>query len=454
MDGDRPGVSRVRRATTSGTRRSALRPRRLADFIAQHRVREQLDLLLHERDAPRARRRTTSCSPARPGWARPRLAMIVAAELGAGLRITSGPAIERVRRPGRDPDQPRRGRRAVHRRDPPDRPAGRGAALQRDGGLPGRRDGRQGSGRDRDPARRGAVHPGRRDHPGRPADRAAAGPVRLRRRTWTSTTPAELEHAAAPLGRASSGVPLTDDGADGDRRPVPGHAADRQPAAAPGPRLRRGPGRRGGQPARPPGPRCACTTSTSSAWTGWTGRCSTRWYARSAAARSACPRSRSRSGSSRTRSRRSASRSWSGPACWPVRPAAGWPPRPPGATSVSSPPGHLDSCSLCLVRRRVRVSQGCRASARHTLRQAADRRVVVQTAAIADRPLPARLGSRRGPVVSSERVIRPSWLQLSCPCCSSCDRGGLPAGAAHAPAQPGHAACSTAPGEPRAGAPR
>ena len=33
-----------------------------------------------------------------------------------------------------------------------------------------------------------------------PADRADAGPVRVRRRTWTSTRPAELEHAAAPVG--------------------------------------------------------------------------------------------------------------------------------------------------------------------------------------------------------------------------------------------------------------
>ncbi|RBJ03804.1 Holliday junction branch migration DNA helicase RuvB [Micromonospora provocatoris] len=48
-------------------------------------------------------------------------------------------------------------------------------------------------------------------------------------------------------------------------------------------------------------------------------------------ARWACPRSPWRWGSSRTRSRRSASRSWSGPGCWPVPRAGGWRPRPPGA---------------------------------------------------------------------------------------------------------------------------
>ena len=67
--------------------------------------------------------------------------------------------------------------------------------------------------------------------------------------------PAELDvllhRSARILGRAR----CTEDGADGDRRPVAGHAPDRQPAAAPGARLRRGPGRRRGRPRRPRGPR-------------------------------------------------------------------------------------------------------------------------------------------------------------------------------------------------------
>ncbi len=73
---------------------STLRPRRLSEFIAQHRVREQLDLLLRgamRRGAPPEHILLSGA----PGLGKTTLAMIVAAELSAGLRITSGPAIER-----------------------------------------------------------------------------------------------------------------------------------------------------------------------------------------------------------------------------------------------------------------------------------------------------------------------------------------------------------------------
>ena len=49
------------------------------------------------------------------------------------------------------------------------------------------------------------------------------------------------------------GVTLRDDGAAETGRAVPRHAADRQPAAPPGPGLRRGQGQRGGEPRRGPG---------------------------------------------------------------------------------------------------------------------------------------------------------------------------------------------------------
>jgi holliday junction DNA helicase RuvB len=73
---------------------ASVRPRRLADFIAQHRVRDQLDLLLRGamgRGAPPDH--ILLSGP--PGLGKTTLANIVAAELGTGIRVTSGPAIER-----------------------------------------------------------------------------------------------------------------------------------------------------------------------------------------------------------------------------------------------------------------------------------------------------------------------------------------------------------------------
>ena len=72
----------------------ALRPKRLDDFVGQNRVREQLSLLL--KSALRRQRppdHVLLSGP--PGLGKTTIAMIVAAELGAPLRLTSGPAIER-----------------------------------------------------------------------------------------------------------------------------------------------------------------------------------------------------------------------------------------------------------------------------------------------------------------------------------------------------------------------
>ncbi|HNI71352.1 MAG TPA: Holliday junction branch migration DNA helicase RuvB, partial [Marmoricola sp.] len=70
----------------------ALRPRSLNEVIGQERVREQLALLL---DAARARGRVPDhvLLSGPPGLGKTTLAMIIAAEMGSPLRLTSGPAI-------------------------------------------------------------------------------------------------------------------------------------------------------------------------------------------------------------------------------------------------------------------------------------------------------------------------------------------------------------------------
>ena len=72
---------------------AALRPRRLADFPGQSRVSDQLSLVLEA-----ARRRQAPPDhvllSGPPGLGKTSLAMIIAAELGQPIRITSGPAIQ------------------------------------------------------------------------------------------------------------------------------------------------------------------------------------------------------------------------------------------------------------------------------------------------------------------------------------------------------------------------
>ncbi|MFG1912277.1 Holliday junction branch migration DNA helicase RuvB [Kribbella sp. NPDC048928] len=72
---------------------SALRPRSLAEFGGQRRVSEQLELVLH---AARGRQRTPDhvLLSGPPGLGKTTLAMIIASEMSAPLRVTSGPAIQ------------------------------------------------------------------------------------------------------------------------------------------------------------------------------------------------------------------------------------------------------------------------------------------------------------------------------------------------------------------------
>ena len=71
---------------------AALRPRTLDELIGQERVREQLALVLHAAlGRGRAPDHVLLSGP--PGLGKTTMAMIIAAEVGAPLRLTSGPAI-------------------------------------------------------------------------------------------------------------------------------------------------------------------------------------------------------------------------------------------------------------------------------------------------------------------------------------------------------------------------
>ena len=74
---------------------TTLRPRRLADFVGQPRLKEHLEIMLGA-----ARRRHQAVDhlllAGPPGVGKTTLAGIVAAELDVGLRVTSGPALERA----------------------------------------------------------------------------------------------------------------------------------------------------------------------------------------------------------------------------------------------------------------------------------------------------------------------------------------------------------------------
>ncbi|MFC4614613.1 Holliday junction branch migration DNA helicase RuvB [Cellulomonas algicola] len=72
---------------------AALRPRSLDEFVGQRVVRDQLSLVLQAaRRRGRAPDHVLLSGP--PGLGKTTLAMIIAAELGTSLRVTSGPAIQ------------------------------------------------------------------------------------------------------------------------------------------------------------------------------------------------------------------------------------------------------------------------------------------------------------------------------------------------------------------------
>jgi Holliday junction DNA helicase RuvB len=93
--GGRDAVLDPAREPPEAALEASLRPRRLADFVGQAELREHLGIVLEA-----ARRRGQPADhllfAGPPGLGKTTLAGIVAAEMGVGLRVTSGPALVRA----------------------------------------------------------------------------------------------------------------------------------------------------------------------------------------------------------------------------------------------------------------------------------------------------------------------------------------------------------------------
>ena len=306
---------------------ASLRPRTFDEYVGQTAVVEKLKVYVAGGEGARARRSTTASSPGRPGLGKTSLAHIIAAELGVGLHVTSGPALETQGRPRRPAHQPPAARRPLHRRDPP-------APRRVEEYLyPAMEDFRlditidTGPGRAGDEDRPAALHARRRHHAHRAAHLAAARPLpdpgaaRLLRPGGSRADPRALAR------RHPRGARSTEAGAKEIARRSRGHAAHRQPPAAPGPRLRRGARATGGSTRDVADPRArAAGDRRGAASTRWTGRSSSPSWRSSAAARWAWRPSPPAWASSATRSRTSTSRSCSRRASSSARRGGGWPP--------------------------------------------------------------------------------------------------------------------------------
>src|SRR5436190_17997862 len=93
---DEPRLVSAQGASTDEDRiERAIRPQRLADYVGQAAVREQLGIAIEA-----ARRRSEALDHVLifgpPGLGKTTLAYILAAEMGVNLRQTSGPVLERA----------------------------------------------------------------------------------------------------------------------------------------------------------------------------------------------------------------------------------------------------------------------------------------------------------------------------------------------------------------------
>src|SRR4051794_30148716 len=74
---------------------TSLRPRRLAEYIGQDKVKGTLSIFI-EAALARGESLDHMLLYGPPGLGKTTLSNIIAAEMGVGLRVTSGPAIERA----------------------------------------------------------------------------------------------------------------------------------------------------------------------------------------------------------------------------------------------------------------------------------------------------------------------------------------------------------------------
>ena len=180
----------------------------------------------------------------RPGLGKTTLAGLIARELGANFRPTSGPTLEKPKDLVGILTALEDGDVLLHRRDPSPRPRRRRVSLSGDGRFSDRL--RRRSRRVRKDAQTAAqaLHADRRDDARRACSRA---PLRERFgivHHLDYYEPSRISSRSSRARRGVLGVPIDDGGRADDRRAQPRHAAHREPAVAPRARLRRSARRR------------------------------------------------------------------------------------------------------------------------------------------------------------------------------------------------------------------